>query len=335
MPLPLIDVAVSIVRAPDGRVLLAERTARQVAAGFWELPGGKIEEGESAEEAAARELDEEIGIKPDALRPWISYVHAYRTKRVRLRFFSVDRWRGEPRGRENQRLAWVDPTAPAVAPLLPSNERVMRALGLPRLCAIVRPDEHDGHRTLLGRLRAAMAGGLRLIQLRDRHSAPDQRVAFARRVVEAARPYRAQVLVAGPAIEARRAGATGVYSCARDLRRLSSRPEAGFWMASCRDADDLARAVSLGADVAVLALTTASQAEATPLGWDDLKRLVATTPITVYAQGGLKPDDLDMALGSGAAGIAVEFGEIPTIQPTGQFGTQRRSPPPEWPPRTH
>ena len=59
----VIEVAASIVSAPDGRVLMAERTPGQVSPGFWELPGGKIDAGESAEHAAIRELDVEIGIR--------------------------------------------------------------------------------------------------------------------------------------------------------------------------------------------------------------------------------------------------------------------------------
>ena len=132
MSSPVIEVAVAVVQDDRGHVLLAERTARQVAAGFWELPGGKIDSGESASAAAVRELDEETGIHATAFRPWLCYVHAFPTKRVRLHIFRVERWRGTPVGREGQRLAWVDPAEPGVAPLLPSNARAMFALGLPQ-----------------------------------------------------------------------------------------------------------------------------------------------------------------------------------------------------------
>ncbi|MFX7910545.1 NUDIX domain-containing protein, partial [Acinetobacter baumannii] len=74
MSSPVIEVAVAVVQDDRGHVLLAERTARQVAAGFWELPGGKIDSGESASAAAVRELDEETGIHATAFRPWLCYV---------------------------------------------------------------------------------------------------------------------------------------------------------------------------------------------------------------------------------------------------------------------
>jgi 8-oxo-dGTP diphosphatase len=309
--LPLVNVAASIVRAPDGRVLLAERTARQLAAGFWELPGGKIDPGETAAQAAARELDEEIGIKPQLLRPSIVYTHAYLTKRVRLHFFRVDGWYGDPQGREGQRLVWVDPAAPAVAPVLPSNERVLRALGLPHLYLIARSSEAGGPQALLARLPAALAEGVKFIQLREPQMAPDQRVAFARRAAEIARSFGARVMLAGSAIEARRAGADGVHSSALDLRRLETRPQCDLWAASCHRAGDLDRAISLGADAAVLSpvMATASHANLPPLGWEGLQRLAATAPIPVYAQGGMTPELLETARRAGAAGIAISFAD--------------------------
>ena len=88
---------------------MAERTPGQVSPGFWELPGGKIDAGESAEQAAIRELDEEIGIRALAVRPWIAYEHVFPLRRIRLHFFKVERWEGTPHGREGQRLAWIDP----------------------------------------------------------------------------------------------------------------------------------------------------------------------------------------------------------------------------------
>ena len=64
-------------------------------AGFWELPGGQVEPGESPAEAAARELFEEVGVQVDELAPWRVYEHDFPTKRLRLHWFHVRRWSGE------------------------------------------------------------------------------------------------------------------------------------------------------------------------------------------------------------------------------------------------
>jgi len=304
MRLPVVDVAVAIVRAADGRVLLAERTARQLAAGFWELPGGKIDSGESAVQAAARELEEEVGIHATKLRPWIAYEHAFRTRRIRLQFFRVDAWSGEPRGREGQRVAWVDPAASHVAPLLPSNERVLHALGLPPLVAVV----HCTSSAYIGRLQTLLAAGLRLVVVREPHLTPDQRVALARRVQTLAHAYGAKVLLAGTALEARRAGVIGMHTAAHELARLTARPPVGLWSASCHNAADLEHAVALGADVAVLSpvLPCGSQSGRPPLGWDGLQSLAAGSPIPIYAQGGMDPSRLAQARQAGAIGVVTQ-----------------------------
>lgn len=303
---PFTDVAVSIVRSPEGRLLMAERTARQLSAGFWELPGGKIDPGETPQAAAVRELEEEIGVQALEVRPWIRYEHVYRTRRLRLFFFRIERWTGVPTGREGQRIAWVDPAAPDVAPILPSVARLLAGLSLPALYAVAHVQRQGGARRCLERLAAALHSGLKLIQVREPGMAPDQRIAFARQVDALARPFGARVLLTGLALEARRAGLSGLHSTAAELRRLHSRPPVQLWVASCHDALDVGRASLLGADAAVL--TTVLPCAAHPardvLGWEGLRQLATNASLPVYAGGDVSPAQLATAQGAGAIGIA-------------------------------
>jgi 8-oxo-dGTP diphosphatase len=303
---PAVDVAVGILQRPDGKVLVAERTRTQISAGFWELPGGKIDPGETAAQAVVRELAEEIGITASALRPWIRYTHSFRLRRVRLSFFRVERWAGEPQGREGQRLAWIDPAAPAVAPILPSVERVLLALGLPPICAVSDSGRHGGPERFLEALPRALQGGIRLIQVREPGMAPDQRVLFARRVAALAGPHGARVSLAGTALETRRAGLTALHSTAEQLRRSAGRPRVSLWTVSCHDAADLQLAEQLGADAAIISPVQPSAAhpQRPPLGWSGLQRLAAGASIPLYAQGGMSPPLLATARGAGAVGIA-------------------------------
>lgn len=307
MAKPVVEVAVCILRAADGRVLMAERTAAQLSAGFWELPGGKIDAGESPQQAAVRELAEEIGVEALQLRPWIRYEHEFRTRRIRLFFFRVERWTGAPRGREGQRIAWVDPAAPAVAPILPSVERVLLALGLASLLAVTANRGHGGAERRLADLQAALRLGLRCVLVREEQLAPDQRVAFARRVGALAQPFGARVLLTGTALEARRAGLSALHSSVAEMRRLDSRPQVQFWLSSCHDARDLHRAAGLGADAALVSpvLADPSHHGPPPLGWAGLQELAAGAPIPVIAEGGLTRAALPRALDAGAAGIAI------------------------------
>jgi 8-oxo-dGTP diphosphatase len=187
--------------------------------------------------------------------------------------------------------------------------RVLRALGLAPICIAVEPRNDMDRKLFLAELPRLLAQGIRLIQIRDLHASPDQRIAFARRIGAAAKPFRASILLAGSALEARRAGVSGIYSTASELRRLVERPPASLWGASCRDEAGLARAIELGADFAAISpvLPTASHRNLAPLGWDGLQRLARTVPIPVFAQGGLTPAHLAEARQAGAAGVVVNF----------------------------
>ena len=101
-----VHVAVGVLIAADGRFLLTSRPQGKAYAGFWEFPGGKLEDGESIEQALRRELQEEIGVTIGAAPIWkvsmVDYPHAL----VRLHFCKVRDWSGELQMREGQRSSW-------------------------------------------------------------------------------------------------------------------------------------------------------------------------------------------------------------------------------------
>ncbi|MFP5371585.1 MAG: Nudix family hydrolase [Actinomycetes bacterium] len=309
----MVDVAVGVVRAPDGRVLLAQRRAGKDAAGFWEIPGGQVDPGENAAQAAARELLEEVGVHVHDLVPWRVYEHDFPGKRVRLHWFHVRRWSGEPKGREGQQVAWVDPARPTVGPLLPSNELAFATLALPELVAVARvgrapggPDE------LLARIPSLVADGLRLLIVRAPELAPAQRVQLTRRLRQVRRGTGLRLLLSGTALEARQAGACGLHSTAAALAGLIERPPTRLWVVSAHNPRDLERASALDADVAIVAPVrpTASHPGHPGLGWDGLQTLVAASRLPVYAQGGLGPDDIAAARSAGALGVAVDVSRL-------------------------
>jgi len=320
---PVVDVAVGVVRAPDGSVLLAERKAGKDAAGFWELPGGQIEPGESAAQAAGRELLEEVGIRAHELAPWRVYEHDFPAKRLRLHWFHVRRWSGEPKGREGQRLAWVDPARPTVGPLMPSNELIFSTLALPELVGVARVNRSPGApEQLLARIPWLAADGLRLLIVRALELAPGQRVQLTRRLRELRRGTGLRLLLSGTALEARQAGACGLHSSAAALAGLTERPPTRLWAVSAHNPRDLERASALGADFVILSpvLPTASHPGEQALGWDGLQALAAASPLPVYAQGGLGPGDIGAARAAGALGVAVD---ISRLSGSGGNGTTR------------
>ena len=119
-----VDVAVGVLLDAHGAFLLTSRPPGKVYAGYWEFPGGKIEAGESVEQALKRELHEELGIAIGPALPWqvelVDYAHA----RVRLHFCKVYEWTGAFEMREGQSMAWQ--TLPVrVAPVLPGTLPVL------------------------------------------------------------------------------------------------------------------------------------------------------------------------------------------------------------------
>ena len=120
-----VDVAVGVLIDPAGNFLLTSRPEGKVYAGYWEFPGGKLEAGETVEQALRRELHEELGITIVAAEPWQVEIVDYEHARVRLHFCKVFDWTGEFEMREGQAMAWqalpVD-----VAPVLPGTLPVLR-----------------------------------------------------------------------------------------------------------------------------------------------------------------------------------------------------------------
>lgn len=131
------DVAVGVIEQADGQILFGQRPEGKPWSGWWELPGGKLEPGETATEALKRELKEELGIEVTDSRPWVTRVHRYPTTTVRLAFHRVTGWLGEPRGLENQALRWLSPAiALQTEDLLPATYPPLRWLTFPEIYAI-------------------------------------------------------------------------------------------------------------------------------------------------------------------------------------------------------
>jgi 8-oxo-dGTP diphosphatase len=102
-----IHVAVGVILDAQQNILIALRPNDSHQGGLWEFPGGKVEMGETVQQALARELNEELGIKAAAFRPLITINHNYGDKVVQLDVCWVDAFGGCPKGCEGQPVKWV------------------------------------------------------------------------------------------------------------------------------------------------------------------------------------------------------------------------------------
>ncbi len=302
----VVEVSAAVLQKPDGSFLLAQRPADKIWAGYWEFPGGKVEPGETARHALVRELREELGISVQTAYPWITRVFTYPHATVRLNFFRVTAWTSELHPHEGQQFAWQHFPTVTVAPMLPANAPVLRALELPTLYAISNATEL-GVEAFLERLRARLDAGLRLLQLREKDLPRDELRGLAKRVVAMAHERGARVLLNGDVALAREVGADGVQLTSAQLAELAARPALNWCAASCHSVAELRRAEALGCDFALLSpvLLTASHPGAAHLGWEKFAAMAAGSSIPVYALGGLAPDDMQTAWQHGAHGIAL------------------------------
>ena len=305
----IVRVAAAVVLRADGQVLLAQRPAGKAYVGYWEFPGGKLEPGESPRAALDRELREELGLQVRRAAPWLVQRFVYPHAHVELHFFRVFAWDGEPVGHDGQAFAWQTPGRFDVAPLLPANTAVLRALVLPSVYAITMAADL-GEEAFLARARGALDHGVRLIQLREKDWPAARQHALADALFVLAARTGAQVLLNGDAERARAWGCAGVHWTAAALAAATERPAGMLCAASCHTREDIDRAATLGVDFAVLGpvLPTPTHAGAPALGWEGFARCVATTAIPVFALGGLAASDLDTAIMQGAHGVALRRG---------------------------
>lgn len=103
----VIHVAVGVVVREDGRILIARRPDHLHMGGRWEFPGGKVEEGETVQQALARELREEVALEVRQLQPLTEIRHDYPEKTVLLDTWWVTEFEGEAEGSEGQQVIWV------------------------------------------------------------------------------------------------------------------------------------------------------------------------------------------------------------------------------------
>lgn len=117
----IVQAVAGVLVDQDGRVLIDKRRKDQIYADYWEFPGGKIEQGESPEEAIKREVKEETGVSMGCMAP-LSFISEDRDEyHVIVLIYICREWEGIPQGLEGQETKWVRPEQLKDYELLPAN----------------------------------------------------------------------------------------------------------------------------------------------------------------------------------------------------------------------
>lgn len=125
---PTIRVVAAALFDSLGRVLIAERPPGKTLAGRWEFPGGKIDSGETEEQALARELHEELGIDVVRAERMLELRHEYPERHIELCMWRVGEYLGMPEPRDGQGLKWVRPEELEYEDLLEADRPIVQAL---------------------------------------------------------------------------------------------------------------------------------------------------------------------------------------------------------------
>lgn len=124
----ILNIAVGIIRNPQGEIFITRRAADAHMANKWEFPGGKIEAGESPEQALSRELQEEVGITPQGAVLFDKLEYQFPDRHITLWFWLVENWEGEPWGKEGQPGWWVAQSTLDAQNFPPANEPIITRL---------------------------------------------------------------------------------------------------------------------------------------------------------------------------------------------------------------
>ncbi|WP_246166787.1 Nudix family hydrolase [Marinobacter salinexigens] len=303
-----VHVAVAVV-IRDGRVLIARRPDHVHQGGLLEFPGGKVEPGETVQQALVREIGEETGltVPEGSLEPVIGIRHDYGDKRVFLDVWSTTEAQGQARGCEGQPVDWLLPEALADDAFPAANRPIIRALRLPSTLPITGEiaDIAEGLEKLSRSLENVMSP---LLVLRSPALDSDAYCRLAEEAVALTGDHCGVIVHGAPGIFESVAGASGLHLPWREAEKLMARPvPGGVWLGvSCHNADEIAHAVRLGADYVTLGpvAETATHPGEPGIGWSAFQDIVDSAPVPVYGLGGLGRDQVAEAKVAGAQGVA-------------------------------
>lgn len=310
-----IHVVAGVVRDPDHprKIFITRRKQGQHLENLWELPGGKVEHGESRYHALKRELKEEVGIQIVSAIPFHSVFHKYEDKNIHLDVWEVIHYQGQAHGREEQESNWIclDELDKFLFP--EADIPVFKAIGLPGEL-LITPDMSDLQtESFVEHLHELMqAHPYALIQFRSHHLDDNLYADVARQLQTVCDDYHAHIIISRPTLKSLQSKLFDEFQYrhlnSTILQSLTSNPfeEACILSASCHDLSELKMAERLNCRYVVLSAirVTLSHPGRVEKGWYQFKQLTSQCSLAVYALGGVRRKDFNIARFQGAIGVA-------------------------------
>jgi 8-oxo-dGTP diphosphatase len=293
------------------RVLLAKRPAHADHGGLWEFPGGKRNPGEDIGAALRRELYEELNLVVHQASPLLVVDHEYSDRAVKLDVWEVTGWGGQVMGKEGQQIEWVSIRDLGRRKFPAANRAIVSAVTMPPLY-VITPDLSDYGDDFFLFVSRLLRAGMRALQFRSTRTDAELRARVATRLARLCDEFDCLLMLNDTPGAAVQSGAGGVHLNSARLLQMNERPLDSRHLvgASCHNRTELMQAGSLRLDYALLGpvSNTVSHEDADILGWERFEALARSSPLPVYALGGMRPADMTLARAKGARGLAMISG---------------------------
>ena len=301
-----VHVAVAVIENASGEILISKRLDHLHMGGFWEFPGGKVEEGETVLQALQREILEEVALNIHAAQPLLQIPFQYPEKRVLLDVWHVKSFSGVAQSCEGQKILWTPRHTLSAYQFPPANRAILTALQLPDQL-LITGNFSNTDECILRTKNAIEQSGLRAVMLRAHHLDSTEYRTLAIEMAQLCQQHRVKFLLNTDA-ESFIEQADGLHLTAQRLLACCERPVSvhKLFGASCHNEVEVQHAVAIGVDYITLSpvLPTASHPDASSLGWKGLASLLTACSLPVFALGGLNTAHLSQAKTLGLLGIA-------------------------------
>ena len=298
----MIKVVVGVVHNNSKEIFISRRKKNQFMSGYWELPGGKVENNEDLSSALKRELFEEIGIKIEKFSLIQTIQQQYPKRIIDLSIYVIDKYSGTPVGKEGQDFSWCSIEKFKEYKLLPTMWKIIKRLSLPKSYWIT-PDNHNSN-AVFEECNKRLSEGIKIIQLRSK-SQLDK--AYIDKFNKLCQLNQAKLVLNIPHMVFDEP-CDGWHLTSTELMVTSTRefPDDKLLGASAHSLIEAKHAEKISVDYISLSPIneTPSHPKTQILGWEKASEIISQCKVPIYLLGGMNKDSMDKALSIGAKGIA-------------------------------